>query len=35
METYGMGLAIRGKGGNNICKGIVRGVSFDEDWSIG
>jgi len=35
METYGMDLAIRGKGRNNTCKGIVRGVGFDKDWSIG
>jgi len=35
METYGMDLAIRGKGRNNTCKGIVQGVGFDKDWSIG
>jgi len=35
METYRMDLTIRGKGRNNTCKGIVQGVSFDEDWSIG
>ena len=35
MKTYRMDLTIRGKGRNNTCKGIVRGVSFDEEWSIG
>ena len=35
METYGMDLTIRGKGRNNTCKGIVQGVGFDKDWSIG
>jgi len=35
METYGMDLAIRGKGRNNTCKGVVQGVGFDKDWSIG
>jgi len=35
METYGMDLAIRGKGRNNTCKGIVQGVGFNKDWGIG
>jgi len=34
METYRMDLAIRGKGRNNTCKGIVQSVSFDKEWSI-
>jgi len=35
METYRMDLAIRGKGRNNTCKGIVQGIGFDKHWSIG
>jgi len=35
METYRMDLAIRGKGRNNTCKGVVQGVGFNGDWSIG
>jgi len=34
VETYRMDLAIRGKGRNNTCKGIVQGVSLNKEWSI-
>jgi len=35
METYRMDLAIRGKRRNDTCKGVVRGVGLDKEWSIG
>jgi hypothetical protein len=34
MEGDRMDLTIRGKGRYNACKGVVRSVSFDKDWSI-
>jgi len=34
VETYRMDLAIRGKGRNNTCKGIVQGIGFDKEWGI-
>jgi len=34
VETYRMDLAIGRKGRNDTCKGIVRSVGFDKEWSI-